>query len=63
MPRVPHPAPVRIGASADQVRAAAIADLGAIEEADGTLAIPIEGVPSSNLATVLTMTPDAARRS
>jgi MFS family permease len=59
MPRVPHPAPVRIGASADQVRAAAITTLGAVEEVDGTLAIPTEGVPSSNLATVLTIAPDA----
>ena len=41
------------------MRAAAIADLGAVEEADGTLAIPIEGVPSSDLATVLTIAPDA----
>jgi MFS family permease len=58
MPRVPQPAPLRIGAPADAVRATAIEHLGAVEDADGTLRIPMQDVPSDDLAIVLTLASD-----
>jgi MFS family permease len=58
MPRVPQPAPVRLDASTDEVRRAAIARLGAVVQADGSLRVPVEDAPSDTLATILTLTPD-----
>jgi MFS family permease len=58
MPRVPQPAPVRFDASTDVVRAAVIARLGAIEQADGTLRVPVDGAPSESLATIVTIAAD-----
>ena len=60
MPRVPHPAPARFDASTEEVRAAAIARLGAVVADDGSLRVPIEGAPSDSLATVMTVAADAA---
>jgi MFS family permease len=60
MPRVPQPAPVRIGASIAAVRVAAIERLRAVEEADGSLVIPTPEAPSDDLVTVLTLRADGA---
>jgi MFS family permease len=58
MPRVPGVAPVRLPVDDATARAAAVARLGAIASEDGALRIPTEGVPSRDMAVVLTFTAD-----
>ncbi|MET1003223.1 MAG: MFS transporter [Acidimicrobiia bacterium] len=56
---MPHPAPARFDASTEEVRAAAVARLGAVVTDDGSLRVPIEGAPSDSLATVMTVAADS----
>ncbi|MET1001484.1 MAG: hypothetical protein ABWZ15_06710, partial [Acidimicrobiia bacterium] len=55
---MPAVAPVRLPVDDATARAAAVARLGAIAGEDGDLRIPTEGVPSRDMAVVLTFTAD-----